>query len=222
MRKLGVDLPISEPIPIKKDNKKKQNFEPVPLNKVGDYCEGEDSNTKIPVEFKGQQTLAILDSGAGVAIATKKIWESWGRPAIRKTRMKLQLADGYIEKPIGLLEKVVVSSCGVEYEHTFAVVDFEKNPNYDIILGRPFMRQLKMIQDWGFNFIYLRQPQAISRINLGNHTYRDVAKTPVEDFERATAIEKSSRPSWVQSDSHLWMCGASEEGSDHGKYIAQD
>ena len=56
-------------------------YEPVPLNKVGDYCEGEDSNTTIPVDFNGQQTLAILDSGAGVAIATKRIWESWGKPA---------------------------------------------------------------------------------------------------------------------------------------------
>ena len=55
-----------------------------------------------------------------------------------------------------LLEKIVVSSCGVKYEHTFAIVDFGKSPNYDIILGRPFMRQLKMIQDWGFNYIYLR------------------------------------------------------------------
>ena len=119
----------------------------MPLNKVGDYCEGEDSNTIIPVEFQGKRTLAILDSGAGVAIATKKIWESWGKPAMRKTRMKLQLVDGYIEKPIGLLEKVVVTSCGVEYEHTFAIVDFGKDPNYDIIMGRPFMRQLKMIQD---------------------------------------------------------------------------
>ena len=151
------------------DTKKQKNFEPVPLNKVGDYYEGEDSNTTIPIEFKGQQTLAILDSGTGVAIATKRIWESWGKPAIRKTRMKLQLADRYIEKPIDLLEKVVVSSCGVEYEHTFAIVDFGKSPNYDIILGRPFMRQLKMIQDWGFNYIYLRQPQAVTRINLSNH-----------------------------------------------------
>ena len=72
------------------------------------------------------------------------------------------------------------------------------------------MRQLKMIQDWGFNYIYLRQQQAVTRINLSNHSYRDVAKTPVEDFESATATTKSSRPSWVQSDSHLWMCGASE------------
>ena len=33
---------------------------------------------------------------------------------------------------------------------------------------------------------------------------------PVEDFESATATTKSSRPSWVQSGSHLWMCGASD------------
>ena len=170
---------------------KQKTYEPVPLNKVGDYCKGEDSNTTIPVDFNGQQTLAILDSGAGVAIATKRIWESWGKPAIRKTRMKLQLADGYIEKSIGLLEKVVVSSCGVEYEHTFAIVNFGKSSNYDIILGRPFMRQLKMIQDWGFNYIYLRQQQAVTRINLSNHSYRDVARTPVEDFESAPRPPRS-------------------------------
>ena len=61
--------------------------------------------------------------------------------------MKLQLVDGHIEIPIGLLEGVVVTSCGVEYEHTFAIVDFGKSPNHEIILGRPFMRQLKMIQN---------------------------------------------------------------------------
>ena len=61
--------------------------------------------------------------------------------------MKLQLADGHIERSIGLLEGVIVTSCGVEYEHTFVVVDFGTSPNYEIILERPFMRQLKMIQD---------------------------------------------------------------------------
>lgn len=129
--------------------------ETVPINKGGDYCEGEDGNTTLPVEFNEVKSLAILDSGAGVAIATKGVWESWGKPALRKTRMKLQLADGFIESPIGLLEKVVVTSCGIEYKHTFPMVDFGKKPNYEIILGRPFMRQLKMIQDWGYNYIYL-------------------------------------------------------------------
>ena len=54
--------------------------------------------------------------------------------------MKLQLVDGYIESAIGLLEKIIATSCGIEYKRTFAVVDFGKKPNYEIILGHPFMR----------------------------------------------------------------------------------
>ena len=217
LKSLGVEMPIMKQNLMEDKKQARKNLAPVPLNKVGDYCEGEDSNTTIPVTYDDVTTLAILDSGAGVAIATKSIWESWGRPALRKTRMKLQLADGYIKRPIGLLEGVVVSSCGVEYEHTFAVVDFGKSPNYDIILGRPFMRQLKMIQDWGFNYIYLRQQEAITRINVTDHSFRDVARTPVEDFESATITTRSSKPSWMNSTSHLWMCGASDQEEEEEK-----
>ena len=52
-----------------------------------------------------------------------------------------------MENPIVLLENVIVKSCGIEYEHTFAVVDFGENANYEVILGRPFMQQFKMVQD---------------------------------------------------------------------------
>ena len=85
-----------------------------------------------------------------------------------------------MERPLGLLEKVVVTSCGIEYEHTFAVVDFGKEPNYEIILGRPFMRQMKMIQDWGYNFIYLHRPSATTRISLKDHSYKDVNYTLID------------------------------------------
>ena len=91
LKSIGVEMPIMEhnQIHTTKSAKANGNTEPVPLNKVGDYCEGEDSNTTIPIEFKATYTLAILDSGAGVAIATNKICELWGRPVLRKTRMKL-------------------------------------------------------------------------------------------------------------------------------------
>lgn len=45
------------------------------------------------------------------------------------------------------------------------------------------MRQLKVIQDWGFDHVYLRQESAITRVNAGDHSYINVAKTPVENFD---------------------------------------
>ena len=86
---------------------------------------------------KNVKSVAILDNGAGVGIATKAIWVSWGKLAIRRTRMSFQLADGSLESPIGLLEDVKVKLCGIEYLYTCAIVDFGKDTNYEVILGRP-------------------------------------------------------------------------------------
>ena len=49
--------------------------------------------------------------------------------------MNLQLVDGKLENPIGILQNVALTSCGIEYTHTFAVVDFERGANYKLILG---------------------------------------------------------------------------------------
>ena len=74
---------------LKENNQTPSSVQLVPLNKVGEYCEGVDQNITLPIEYNDIKTLAILDSGVGVAIATKNIWEKWGKPAIRKTRLKL-------------------------------------------------------------------------------------------------------------------------------------
>ena len=81
----------------------------IPVNKVGEYQGKDDGNTTLPVELSCIKSVAILDSGAGISIATKDIWEKWGKPAVR-THMHLQLADGSLENPIGLLENVTVKS----------------------------------------------------------------------------------------------------------------
>ena len=107
--------------------------------------EKDEGNTNLPVKYEGIESMAILDSGAGISIATKTIWDKWGKPTVRRTRMNLQLADGSLENPIGLLENVTMKSCGIQYEHTFTIVDFGKNANYEVILGHSFMRQFKMV-----------------------------------------------------------------------------
>ena len=150
---------------------------------MGEYCEGEEGNITIPVEYNNTRTFAILDNGARVAIATKSLWEAWGKPAIRRTRLKLQLADGHLERPLGLLEEISISVCRVNLIHTMlAIMDVHDKPTYDIILGRPFMRQLKMIQDWGDNHIYLRHRGMITQVNTTTHTHQDVRRAFVEDY----------------------------------------
>ena len=88
------------------------------------------------------------------------------KPALRRTRMNLQLADKSLESLVGLLEDIIVKSCSIEYLHTFAIVNFGKGTNYEVIFGQPFMRQFQMIQDWGYNYLYLRHDGVITRINL--------------------------------------------------------
>ena len=189
---------------------KNPKSEPVPLNKVEQYNDGEDANTTLPVELNGCKHIAILDSGARIAIATKNTWEQCEKLALRQLWMKLQLADGHIQRPIGLLERVLVTTCDIEYQHTFAVVNFGQNPNYDVVLGKPFMRQLKMIQDWGFNYIYLWKDSSITRVNMRYHSFKDIARTRVEDFESATTSYAKS--SWIGKSAHLWICGTSKNG----------
>ena len=89
LEKMGVKVPnLPNPGEEGVDAPRKEKCEPIPINKVGDYCEGEEGNTTLPIEFGKHKCTAILDSGARVAIVTKQVWESWGKPPIRKTRTK--------------------------------------------------------------------------------------------------------------------------------------
>ena len=172
---------------LKEDSKTPTSVQPVPLNKAGECCEGADGNITLPIEYNDVKTLVILNGGAGVAIATKHIWEKWGKPARRKTRLKLQLADGHLEPPLGLLKGVSIATCGIKFIHTFVMVEFGRKTAYGIIPARPFVRQIKMIQDWGNNHLYLRHGNAITRVSTTDHSYKNVQETPIGEYDSTTS-----------------------------------
>ena len=105
-----------------------------------------------------------------------------------------------LEHPLGMLENVLVESCGVKYVHSFAIVDFGQDPSYEVILGRPFMRQLQVIQDWGFDYLYLRHDDVTTRVNLVDYTYRDVITMPVDDFD---SFSSGLTPNFADSSDYL-------------------
>ena len=56
----------------------------IDLNKVDGITSKDKGNTTLPVNYKGIESIAILDSGVGISIATKTIWEKWEKPTIRQ------------------------------------------------------------------------------------------------------------------------------------------
>ena len=91
-----------------------ENFEisqPQELWKVSQYvkAEGDKGNTTLKLTKNSEKHLAILDTGAGVSIITKETWKKWGKWALTSTRMGLQLADGEVKYPLGLLEDTTIT-----------------------------------------------------------------------------------------------------------------
>ena len=61
--------------------------EQVELHKVSGIQGKDEGNTTLPVNYEGIESIAILDSGVGISIATITIWEKWGKPIVRQTCM---------------------------------------------------------------------------------------------------------------------------------------
>ena len=62
----------------KKPNKRTRKPVPVSINKVSlQSTKNEMGNTTLPMEFNDCKAMAILDTGAGVSIATKSLWQKW-------------------------------------------------------------------------------------------------------------------------------------------------
>ena len=72
LKKFGIKNPTQRIKEGLDEIEKPGNTRPVPLNKVGEYCEGEDGNTTLPVEFQGVTTMAILDSGSGLRLQPRR------------------------------------------------------------------------------------------------------------------------------------------------------
>ena len=107
---------------------------------------------------------------------------------------------------MGLLEHVVMKTRGIEFEHMFAIVNFGQDPSYEVILGRPFMRQLMVLKDWGYDYLYLRHEDVTTCVDLKTHTFKDVTRTPVKEFESSTSDLTPQTIIESTSTKDAWIC----------------
>ncbi|BBG96883.1 hypothetical protein Prudu_005831 [Prunus dulcis] len=98
----------------------------------------------IPINI-GDKTVgrAMLDLGASINVMPYSVYQALGLEGIKKTSIRLELADHSIKYPKGIVEDILVQVNTLILPADFVVMDMEDNPYVDrvdpILLGRPFM-----------------------------------------------------------------------------------
>ncbi|CAL9001020.1 unnamed protein product, partial [Prunus brigantina] len=98
----------------------------------------------IPINIGDKKVgRAMLDLGASINVMPYSVYQELGLEGMKKTSIRLELADHSIKYPKGIVEDILVQVNTLILPADFVVMDMEDNPYGDrvdpILLGRPFM-----------------------------------------------------------------------------------
>ena len=98
---------------------------------------------------------ALCDLGASVNIMPTATFEKLSYPALSVTMMCVQLADSTIRYPEGIVQNLLVQVKDIFIFPDFVILDMEGDLGISLILGRPFLRDVRAIIDVGIGKISL-------------------------------------------------------------------
>ncbi|XP_074351944.1 uncharacterized protein LOC141691100 [Apium graveolens] len=90
---------------------------------------------------------ALCDLGASVSVTSLSIFQKLNMGELKCTQMTLQMADRFIQYPLGILEDVPVRVGTFYIPVNFVVLDMEEDSQIPIILGRPFLCNASSVID---------------------------------------------------------------------------
>nr|GEV21654.1 hypothetical protein [Tanacetum cinerariifolium] len=138
-----------------------------------------------------------LGDRASINLMPLSIWKKLGLPELISTRMTFELANRAICTPAGIARDVFVPVGKFTFLADFVIVDYESDPQFPLILGRPFLRIARALIDIHREEMILRggderltlnmrrdtstysnQPhkESINMINIYNDSYEDYLK----------------------------------------------
>jgi len=88
---------------------------------------------------KFQIEKALCDLRASMSIMPLSICKKLKLPDLRPTTLVIQLADGSIRHPVGVLEDIPVQLGNSVVPCNFLVLDMDESVQAPVILGRPFL-----------------------------------------------------------------------------------
>jgi hypothetical protein len=94
----------------------------------------------------------LLDEGSRINIITEQLRLRLGLPKPKPTLYNLRMVNQTTTKPVGLTRDLKIYVHDIPYITVFIVlqnnvVDF----SYSMLLGKPWLRDVKVAHDWGSN-----------------------------------------------------------------------
>jgi len=91
----------------------------------------------------------LLDGGSGVNVITEQERCRLGLPTPTAAPYKLRMADGTLVQPVGLLRNIKIHIHGIAYTIILTVISCQDVKSaYTLLLGRPWLRDARVIHDW--------------------------------------------------------------------------
>jgi hypothetical protein len=96
----------------------------------------------------------LIDGGASVNIIIENLITKFSLPKLRPIPYHLKMVDRSMTRPLGIIKKLKIHIHGIQYITTLivlknSVVDFI----YSMLLGKPWLRNVKVTHDSGNNVI---------------------------------------------------------------------
>ena len=123
----------------------------------------------LPCELKQDQVMnALCDLGAGINLIPLSLCRKYNLGKIKKSRMRLQLADQTMKKPVGILEDVLVKIGTFIFPADFVVMDMEEDADMPVIIGRPLLRTARALIDVHQGKVTIRLNDQSLEFNMTN------------------------------------------------------
>ncbi len=100
----------------------------------------------------------LLDEGFGVNIIIERFGLRLGLPKPKPTPYNLRMADQTTTKLVGLIRDLKIYVHGIFYITIFiALHNNVVDSSYSMLLGRPWLKDVKVARDWGSNILLYKR-----------------------------------------------------------------
>jgi hypothetical protein len=100
-----------------------------------------------------------------------------GLPKLKPTLYNLKMVNQTTTKPVGLIRVLKIYVHGIPYITTFIILHNNVvDSNYSMLLGRPWLRDVKMAHDWESNIVTIQGNGIVRIIIITKHFGSEVRR----------------------------------------------